>query len=131
MNEGKPSYVVALILDGNNQVVAVSRRNKFDDMALPGGSIEAFDDSPFAAMQREVLEETGIVVHEGEHVFTRVDETDGNIAWAYLVTKWEGKPSQQEEGVTAGWIKLERLLDERCTFHAYNRALLEKIGIIK
>jgi 8-oxo-dGTP pyrophosphatase MutT (NUDIX family) len=123
-----PSYVVALI-QKDGKVVACTRRNRPGDLGLPGGSIEPTDRSPFDALAREVMEETGIVVLDAEHVFSRIDHTDGNVAWAYVVTKWEGAPKTCEPGIEVTWEDPDRLLLEGNTFREYNTRLFEKLGI--
>ncbi len=124
-----PSYVVALIMrDG--LCVAASRRNKPGNLGLPGGSIEPTDESTFAALQREVLEETGVVVHTAAHVFSRVDDTDGNVAWAYIVTEWEGEPRSCEPGIDVSWEEPERLLWANCSFADYNTKLFKALGFL-
>lgn len=123
----KPGSVVSLLMrDG--LVCAVSRRHKPDDLGLPGGKIND-DEAPYTAMVRETYEETGVTVTNAIMVFERVDETDGNTAWCYLGQSWIGEPSQQESGIFVSWVPLARLLDERCTFRAYNTALFRKMGI--
>lgn len=124
----KPSYVVGLVMK-EGKCVAASRRHKPGNLGLPGGSIEPFDASPFAALQREVKEETGVEVLSARHVFSRVDDTDGNVAWAYVVDEWEGEPRNCEPGIDVSWEVPSRLLEDRCTFREYNAKLFEKLGI--
>ncbi len=129
----KPSYVVGLIawstFDNIDAVVAVSRRGKPEDLGLPGGSIEPTDADPYAALCREVLEETGVKVLEATHVFSRVDATDGKIAWAYEVTEWEGVPRKMEPGIEVSWENPGRLLEHGCTFREYNEALFKQLNV--
>lgn len=128
MEEKEPSYVVALIMrDG--LCVAASRRNKPGNLGLPGGKIEPTDAGPYEAMVREVKEETGVVVKNGAHVFSRINDTDSNVAWAYVVFNWEGEPRDCEPGIDVSWEKPGRLLEEGCTFRDYNKAFFEAIGV--
>lgn len=123
-----PSFVVALIVkDGH--VLAVSRRNKPDDLGLPGGSIEP-EEIPFDALVREVKEETDIDVKAAAFAFARVDETtNGRVAWAYVVTDWSGEPQQVEDGITVQWVEPSRLLEHDCTFRDYNAKFFAHLGI--
>lgn len=124
-----PSFVVALVVKGEH-VLAVSRRNRPDDLGLPGGSIEP-EETPFDALVREVKEETDVDVHAATHVFSRVDETTaGKVAWAYVVTDWSGEPQQMEDGITVQWVEPARLLEEGCTFRDYNARLFTKLGVL-
>ena len=124
-----PSFVVALIVSGEH-VLAVSRRNRPNDLGLPGGSIEP-EEEPFTALAREVKEETNIDVKAATHCFSRVDETtDGKVAWAYVVTDWSGEPTQMEDGISVQWVEPNRLLEEGCTFRDYNARLFITLGIM-
>lgn len=126
-----PAFVVAYIRKGD-EVLAVSRRNRPNDLGLPGGTVELTDFNPLVALIREVKEETDLEVCAARHVFSRVDETtDGKVAWAYRVTDWDGEPKQVEDGITVQWVDPERLLEDGCTFREYNRALFEKVGLLK
>lgn len=129
VKDKEPSYVVALIMrDG--LCVAASRRNKPGNLGLPGGSIESEDGCPFAALVREVTEETGIKVISADHAFSRIDDTDDNVAWAYVVTEWEGEPRSCEPGIDVSWEKPSRLLREDCCFADYNKRLFDALGIV-
>jgi 8-oxo-dGTP pyrophosphatase MutT (NUDIX family) len=126
----KPRSVCSLIVrDG--KVCRVTRRNKPQDFALVGGSIDPKDASAWDAMTRETFEEVGIEVVVARMVFERVDETDGGLAWCYLVTKWEGEPHQCEPGIGVSWGEPETLLAPNCTFREYNRLLFTHLGMIK
>ncbi len=127
--EKEPSYVVALIMK-DGLCVAASRRWKPGNLGLPGGSIEPTDESTFAALAREVMEETGVTVLSAHHVFSRVDETDGNVAWAYIVTEWEGEPRSCEPGIDVSWEEPERLLWACCSFAEYNAKLFKALGFL-
>src|SRR5512135_488604 len=107
----KPGSVCALLMR-NGEVCRVTRRNKPGDFALVGGSIESTDESPWNAMLREVEEEVGVHVTKAQWVFERVDPTDGQIAWCYLVEEWEGEPHQCESGIEVSWGKPTTLLAE-------------------
>ena len=121
-----PSFVVALI-EKDGLILAVSRRNKPDDLGLPGDSIEP-GETAYNALVREVKEETGVEVRAAHHFFSRIDETtDGKVAWTYTVVDWVGQPRQREEGITVQWVKPERLLEDACTFREYNRHMLQKL----
>jgi ADP-ribose pyrophosphatase YjhB (NUDIX family) len=125
----KPGSVCALIMrDGD--VCRVTRRNKPGDYALVGGSIEPTDKSPWDAMVREVEEEVGVTVIKAKWVFERVNETDGKIAWCYLVEEWEGEPHNREPGIEVSWGKPQTLLAANCTFRDYNVRLFTHLRLI-
>lgn len=131
----EPGSVVALI-ERDGLVLSVTRRKKPENTpiegnySLVGGSIEPVDKDPYAALVREVGEESGVIVESAEKIFERVDETDGKIAWCFRVTRWSGEPRTMEPGVEVSWRHPLDLLTEKCTFADYNRRLFAKLNMI-
>lgn len=129
-----PGAVVTLIErqgpSGDTLVCSVTRRNRPGNLSLIGGSIEPTDRTPYDAMVRETLEESGVRVLEAEKVFERVDATDGKVAWCYRVSSFEGEPRTVEDGIEVSWVKPADLLTPECTFAEYNRLLFTHLGII-
>ena len=123
-----PKSVCALFIRPEDQrVCAVTRRHRYDDLALPGGKIFP-GETPIVARIREVGEELGPEVQVlGLHLyFERKDEADDdNIAWCFHITRWIGEPKQNEDGILVSWEKPARLLEPNCTFREYNRKLFE------
>ena len=127
---GKPSHVVALMVrDSDGFVVSVTRRDVAGDQNLVGGKIDP-GETPWDALVRETREEAGVEVRHAEWVFERIDETDGKIAWCYLVTQWSGEPHTCEPGVEVSWQPPSRLIEEGCTFREYNRRLFTELRMI-
>lgn len=125
----QPRSCVALILDENGNVLSVSRRNKPDDLGLPGGKIDP-GEKPEEAVIREAFEETGITIEDPTFCYERVDVTDGRVAWCFRVTKWTGEPRKREDGIEVKWVPLTRLLEPSCTFRDYNRGLFTALGLL-
>jgi len=125
----QPRSVVALVTRPDGQILAVSRRDRPDDLGLPGGKIDPAE-TPEQALVRELKEETNLDAKDFSFCYERVDRSDGRVAWCYRVTAWEGVPRQREAGIRVAWIAPKRLLDERCTFREYNRGLLDSLKLV-
>lgn len=115
----------ALFLNERGEVLAVSRKENHADLGLPGGRLEPGE--TFAqAIIREVREEVGVRVCLMTDVFDHPDR--GYYAHTFMVHHWEGEP-YSVEGAAVLWVHPDRLLDPVCSFHEYNRALFEHLGI--
>lgn len=125
----QPRSVVALVMRPDGQLLAVSRRDRPDDLGLPGGKIDP-GETPEQALVRELREETNLEAKDFTFCYERVDRSDGRVAWCYRVAAWDGSPLQREAGIRVAWVTPERLLDERCTFREYNRGLIESLKLV-
>ena len=115
----------ALIYKGgvfDSELLGVSRKDNAELFGLPGGKVDPGEDT-YAAMVREVFEETGLSVEKAIPFFFR--EEDGFLAVVYLVTKWSGDVSTTEAG-RVEWIDFEVL--KRGSFAEYNARLEEHIA---
>ena len=104
--------VGAVVVDG--QRVLVVRRGRpplQGEWSLPGGAVEV-GETLSAALQREVLEETGLVVDVGPmvDVLDRIHmSADGRVEYHYvlvdyLCTVLAGQLSPQSDAVDARWV---------------------------
>lgn len=118
----KPFAVLALVVDTDGDVLAITRRNCADDWGLIGGKVDP-GETPTQALIREVREEAGIEVQEDDimRVFTRDENT--SPCWTYFVKSFKGSPRAMENGFKVRWISREELLSDKNTYHAYNRSL--------
>lgn len=115
----------ALIYKGGvfeSKLLGVSRKDNAELFGLPGGKVDPGEDT-YAAMVREVFEETGLSVEKAIPFFFR--EEAGFLAVVYLVTKWSGDVSTTEAG-RVDWIDFEVL--KRGSFAEYNEMLEEHIA---
>lgn len=129
-----PNASVILARRGD-MVLAVSRRGAYANLGLPGGKID-LGETPREAAVRELYEETGLEPRSVSvfPVFIGEDRSEGRTV--FVVTCYEAiidprtVPRATEPDTWVGFVHLFRLLDERCTFHAYNRALFQHLRLI-
>jgi ADP-ribose pyrophosphatase len=109
---------VGAVVFKDNRVLLVKRGNPpaRGVWAIPGGSVELGETLQKAA-EREVLEETGIVIKAGEPVLSfesiHRDDNDRVRFHYYIVdlaaTYISGEPSPGDDALDAGWISGEAL----------------------
>jgi 8-oxo-dGTP pyrophosphatase MutT (NUDIX family) len=101
-----PDWVSVVAVTADNQVVLVRQyRHALGEvlLELPGGCVDAADESPQAAMRRELLEETGFTAGEMIEVgvLSPNPATHDNLVYTFLATGCvktaEPCPDPQEE----------------------------------
>lgn len=122
-----------VIHDGMVLLVLRGREPGKGYWAIPGGSIE-IGERLQAAAEREILEETGIVIRAGEPIhtfdFIEKDET-GSVRFHYIIIDLaaeyiSGKLAPADDADDARWISPEELASLPVT--ATTLELLKKIG---
>lgn len=103
-----------IIHDGKLLLLRRLRAPEAGCWGLPGGKVDAFETVP-AAVAREVLEETGLVIHHPALlcVVDQIDRAAGThwVAPVYTVSGFTGQPVLQEPHKHSGldWFPLEAL----------------------
>lgn len=120
----KSRYTVAVLLfNEEGQLLAVSRKNDFNDFGLIGGSVESYDLTLEDAAIRECFEETGLVLSEPKEVFRYHNEHKDSTGVTFM-GKYTGDISTKEAGVVK-WTDFEELFNG--SFANYNRSLRDSL----
>lgn len=116
----------------NDLILAVSRKDDLNDWGLCGGKVESNETYGEAAV-RELKEETGLVAFADDMVYT-FERQDGNfIVRTFMVIRYTGKLSTDEEQVAKGEGRVKFVTKEELmsgSFGKYNRSLLEYLGMV-
>ncbi|WP_020586736.1 NUDIX hydrolase [Desulfobacter curvatus] len=128
-----PALAVGAVVFKDNRVLLVKRGNPpaRGVWAIPGGSVE-LGETLKAAAEREVLEETGIVVKAGEPVFSfesiHRDDEDRVRFHYYIVdlaaSYIRGEPIPGDDALDAGWFSREEF--GRLNVNPFTLKLLHK-----
>jgi len=129
----RPCLAVGAIVFRDGRVLLVRRGQPpaEGEWAIPGGSVEVGETLQQAA-QRELLEETGIVIQAGEPCFifdVIQTDTDGRVRFHYLVIDLlavyvEGDPRAGGDAADARWVSGEELGE--LTLNPTTRELLQR-----
>lgn len=109
----KPTVAVGAVVFKDENVLLVKRRHPPNQglWAIPGGTVELGETLQEAA-EREILEETGVVVEAGEPVYIfdviQRDPRDG-VRYHYVIADVMaryvgGEPSARDDALEARWI---------------------------
>lgn len=100
--------VTGIIFNENNEILLFNHTYRQTTWSLPGGYIKS-KEHPFEALEREIIEESGLVVSSDEQLKIRTDRENARID-VTIVGKYIGgefKPSQEVSGF--GFFAFENL----------------------
>lgn len=133
-----PRVAAAAVVIKNNQVLLVKRGAAPNQglWAVPGGSVELGETLQQAA-EREVREETGLIVKAGEpiHIFDYIEnDHSGSIRFHYVIVDLaaeyvSGDLKAADDATDARWFYAEEF--EEMNVSSTTAALLRKIGFMK
>ena len=113
-----PRVAVGAVVFHRNKILLVKRGQPpaQDFWAIPGGKVELGETLQMAA-EREIYEETGIVVHAGDpvYIFDVVErDSEGNVRFHYVIVDlhadyMEGELDPGDDTVEARWVSPEEM----------------------
>ncbi len=120
-----------IVDDGRVLLVKRGRAPLKGEWSLPGGAVEV-GETLSAAIQREVLEETGLVVSVGPvvEVLDRIHtDGDGRVEYHYVLIDYActvvgGWLAAQSDAADAKWASRDQL--HECGLHLHTRAVIDK-----
>lgn len=127
-----PYAACALIFNSKFEILAVSRKDNFNDFNLIGGKVDPGENF-FDACIRETQEETGLVIISavpffGNYCGKTVSSTNKKMFWTLthfcqIENYFNIKP--ENNGGLVKWIQPNHLLDRKNSFYEYNKKMLE------
>jgi ADP-ribose pyrophosphatase YjhB (NUDIX family) len=118
----KKLCVLGLFFKEGN-VLGVSRKDNHADFGLPGGKVDE-GETLEVAIDREIFEETGLVVKDKQLIWIAEDAND-YLCYVYLVREWEGeintRPVDPKETGVVKWTDFIEL--ESGSFGEFNKKL--------
>lgn len=105
-----PKHIVAvagLVQDAEERVLMI--RSPRCDWEFPGGQVEEGEDLT-TALQREVQEETGVIVTVGSLVGVYSNIQSHIVMFDFLCDYVSGEPTPSAESLSVEWVKREEVL---------------------
>lgn len=102
-------------------ILAVSRKDNWDDYGLPGGKVDE-GETMEEAIARECLEETGYMPKGLREIF--FSQNHGYDVMTYTCNSLVAVGVAEEEGVVA-WLEEKALISKKSSYSEYNRKLLQ------
>ena len=117
--------VQIIILNEDNQVLAVSRKDNHSDFGLPGGKVDPEDVNCIEAIIREVKEETGLTVYEKDLTQIFSMHRDEYMGYTYLCSRKLHGPIETDEPHVVKWSNYQEVKDG--SFGYWNTLVYESL----
>lgn len=117
------------IIRSSEGLIFITQRGENSHLAgfweFPGGKIKE-GETPFEALQRELLEEVDIRIHQAKLLKTITHQYGDRFIkiHAYLIEEWDGEPFASE-GQPSRWVDEEELNADE--FPDANRSIIEML----
>ena len=123
--------VVLWIQNTAGKVLNISRKDNQSKFGLIGGKVDDIDFDIRSALNREVLEETGVDISAAPHRDMVTFEENGVPVHCFILGDehchlFPSAAYQNAEGTYVGWSQLYRVLGrDYCDFHEYNNKVYQ------
>lgn len=116
--------VQVVLLNQEGLVLGVSRKTDHNDMGLPGGSLEDYDNDIESGAIRETKEETGLEISNLRLIYSRLK--GGRMGYTYLADySGEIDYDMEKEPHLVKWTNFQDLING--SFGEWNQAVYDKL----
>jgi ADP-ribose pyrophosphatase YjhB (NUDIX family) len=121
-----PKATCVLVINREGLILAVSRRDNYEDLGLPGGKNE-LNETCSETAARELFEETGLKAKNLEFIYG--DECQGKVSYwcATYIAEAEGKIEPRPGEGVVRWVEPKVLI--KGSFGPYNQKLFDFLNI--
>jgi len=125
--EARAACVVVLSSVGDGSVLAITKKDDYANIGLPGGKLEP-NEHPRDAAVRECYEETGLMVDKESLIPVYCGPGRTTVSITYLAqTIIGGKLLPANKEGLPMWVNPHMFLKDACAYKHYNIIILKKL----